>query len=115
MMKALRMALHLCKRSCAPEAIGDSLGVAMLATLRDLGAPRDGVPSPLGPFNRRDSRHLRAMLSEQLSLGRLIGHGIPELAGERVTREKHESVKGRASGIYDKRDRVGDLKTMLLE
>jgi hypothetical protein len=33
------------------KALGHALGIAVLATLADLGASRDGIPGHLGPFN----------------------------------------------------------------
>jgi hypothetical protein len=39
------------------EAIGHALGIAVLATLADLGASSDGIPGHLCPFDVRACGH----------------------------------------------------------
>ena len=43
---------------CAPKSLGDSLGVAIIATARDLGAARNWVPRGVRPFNSGFVAHL---------------------------------------------------------
>jgi hypothetical protein len=41
----------------APEALGEALGITMIATRADLRAARDWVPRRIRPFNARAVRH----------------------------------------------------------
>ena len=43
----------------APEALGEPLGVAVLAARADLAAPRHRVPSRVAPLDPRDVGHRR--------------------------------------------------------